>query len=59
MGKDNLFSYLFHYNPYTKLWNAFKREDLTKYFDGTIPPKEVLKHANVKVLETYISDLEK
>jgi hypothetical protein len=27
-------AYLYHYNPYTKLWNKFRREDMAKYFNG-------------------------
>lgn len=37
MGKqptDVLYDYLFHYNPYQKLWYAFKREESNKYFNG-------------------------
>ena len=32
-------NYLFHYNPYKKTFNAFKREDIQGYFNGD---KEVL-----------------
>jgi hypothetical protein len=31
---ENLYDWLFHYNPFTKTWNAFKRDDLKKYFNG-------------------------
>lgn len=29
-----LYNWLFHYNPYTKLWNAFPRDEEAKYFNG-------------------------
>lgn len=34
---ENLSSHskLFHYNPYTKKWACFEREDLRNYFNGT------------------------
>lgn len=31
---EELHNWLFHYNPYTKIWSAFKREDLVAYFNG-------------------------
>ena len=33
---DELHNWLFHYNPYKKLWNAFKREQATPYFNGDL-----------------------
>ena len=29
---EDFYNYLFHYNPYEKLWYAFKREDSNDYF---------------------------
>lgn len=40
-----LYDYLFHFNPYTKEWNAFKREDKEKYFNGELMKNTVLKDA--------------
>jgi hypothetical protein len=31
---DKLYDYLFHYNPYQKIWYGFKKEDSHKYFNG-------------------------
>lgn len=36
INKDNLYDWLFHYNHYTNMWNAFKRDDLNKYFNGEL-----------------------
>ena len=36
INKDNLYDWLFHYNHYTNMWNAFKRDDLNKYFNGKL-----------------------
>ena len=33
---EELHNWLFHYNPYKKLWTAFKREDSTNYFNGAL-----------------------
>lgn len=38
-----LYDYLFHFNSYTKEWNAFRREDKEKYFNG-----ELMKHGVLK-----------
>lgn len=35
-NKDELYNWLFHYNPYVKSWVAFKREDINKYFNGEL-----------------------
>lgn len=31
---EQLYDYLFHYNPYQKIWYAFKREAHNDYFNG-------------------------
>jgi hypothetical protein len=31
-----LYNWLFHYNPYTQVWSAFRREDKEKYFNGEL-----------------------
>ena len=36
INKDNLYDWLFHYNHYTNMWNAIKRDDLNKYFNGEL-----------------------
>lgn len=46
----NLYDYLFHYNPYTDEWSAFKREDSNKYFNGEIPEENILKSKNIMTL---------
>lgn len=35
MVQDKLFNWMFHYNPYTKKWNGFRREEYVNYFNGT------------------------
>jgi hypothetical protein len=49
---EKLYDYLFHYNPFQKLWYAFKREDYNKYFNGD--KKELMKHADIEELVTMI-----
>lgn len=31
---NELFDWVFHYNPYTQKWNATKREHATELFNG-------------------------
>lgn len=33
---EELHNWLFHYNPYTKLWGAFRREEASDYFNGKL-----------------------
>ena len=34
-NNNNLqFDYLYHYNPYTKKWACFSRDDYRNYFNG-------------------------
>jgi|3_EtaG_2_1085321.scaffolds.fasta_scaffold97000_2 hypothetical protein len=35
--EGNLWSLLFHYNHYTKLWACFNNEDKENYFNGGEP----------------------
>ena len=34
--------WLFHYNPYKQKIYAFKRENMSKYFDGTLTAKDMV-----------------
>lgn len=49
---ENLYSYVFHYNPYTKLWSAIPTVKYTEYFSGNSTVQEVISS---KELETLIS----
>jgi hypothetical protein len=33
---ETLYDWLFHYNPHTKNWAVFKRDDISKYFNGEL-----------------------
>lgn len=33
---EELHNWLFHYNPYTKNWAVFRREDSSDYFNGKL-----------------------
>lgn len=58
---DALYNWVFHYNPHTKLWAAFQREDFQDYFNGKYD--RVIKGKYQKTLEELIcgndGDLEK
>lgn len=49
---DILYDWLFHYNPHTELWAAFKREHLQDYFNGNY--ENVIKSKAQKTLEQLI-----
>lgn len=56
-GTNILQDYLFHYNPYSKEWNAFKREDKEKYFNGEIMKNEVIKAKSFSTILKYLKTL--
>lgn len=39
---EQYMDWLFHYNPYKQKMYAFKREHLSKYFDGTLTAKDMV-----------------
>jgi hypothetical protein len=49
-----LYDYLFHYNSYAKEWNAFKREDKEKYFNGEITKNEVYRAKSFNTVLKYL-----
>jgi len=51
---EELHDWLFHYNPYTKLWSAFRRHQMTDYFNGKLIAKDVLRSKYQKTLEELI-----
>lgn len=46
---DNFYDYLFHYNPYDKLWYAFRRDDSNDYFSNRASIK-TLSAPDIKTL---------
>jgi len=57
MGHPEHFQdYLFHYNPYTEMWAAFKREHSNEYFNGQV--ENVVFYFSIKDLVRYIDRLE-
>ena len=48
---EALHNWIFHYNPWTGLWNAFPREKYTDYFNDPNDPKMiVVRSKEVKTL---------
>lgn len=46
-----LHNWMFHFNPYTKLWNAFPREEYSNYFNNSDDPNAlILKSTDIKAL---------
>ncbi len=52
---NNLYDYFLHYNPYTKKWNAVKREIANQYLNGTLTDKEVIRDSDINILIKTIS----
>lgn len=50
---NSLYDWLFHYNPYTNSWVAFKKEDYINYFNGN--HENVIKSKSQKTLEEIIT----
>ena len=46
---ENLYSYVFHYNPYMKLWVAIPTDRYTDYFSGQVV-EEVLVSREIETL---------
>ncbi len=46
---EELYNWLFHYNPYQKHWTAFKREESNSYFNGEIKNPLVSKKYNTLI----------
>lgn len=48
---DCLHDWMFHFNPYTKLWSAFPREEYTNYFNNSNDPEAIiLKSSDIMTL---------
>jgi len=50
MKNLRIHDYLFHYNPYTSKWSAFKREDKEKYFNGELEESKYFRGSDVTKL---------
>lgn len=53
MNEENLYNWVFHYNPYTKNWNAIPRDHYLDYWDGTSQDK-IIKSKSFSVLQEII-----
>ena len=51
---ENLYSYVFHYNPYMKLWVAIPTNRYTDYFSGQVV-EEVLVSREIETLIELIA----
>ena len=49
---ENLYDWLFHYNPFNKTWSAFKRDNINNYFNGVLD--DVLTSKSKKTLQNII-----
>lgn len=50
---EELHNWLFHYNPYTKTWAAFRREDLNAHFNGDTS-KDLIAEKHVTLVEILV-----
>ena len=53
---ENLYDYYIHYNIYTKEWNAFLRNESSKYMNGET---KVISDVNINNLIKKIKKIEK
>ena len=59
MSKNEvLYSWLFHWNPITELWNAFKRSDYVKYSNGQLIEEEIIKGKDINQIIEYLNTKE-
>jgi len=55
MRNENLYGWVFVFNPYTQLWNTAKREDYNLLFSATSKnDSRVLKSKNIETLTSII-----
>ena len=57
MKTDNeiLQEYMFHFNPYTKMWAGFSRDAKDDYFNG-IESSKIIYNENIKTIIKFIQD---
>lgn len=56
---QSLFNWIFHFNPWTELWNAFPREKYLDYFNDLEDPKMVvIRSKDFKTLAEIIRKIE-
>lgn len=56
---DCLYNWIFHFNPYTNLWSAFRREDYAGYWNDPDDPKlMILKSTEFKTLIAILHQIE-
>jgi len=52
---NNIFNYVFHYNPFTKKWNAIPRDKYLEYWSNPVKTVDGVLQANdVSVLTEII-----
>jgi predicted RecB family nuclease len=56
MNNEDLYGWVFHFNPYTQLWNTVRREDYFLLFSGVDKSSDkVLKSSQVNTLVELIN----
>lgn len=55
LSDDNLYHYVFHFNPYTNEWAAINRNFYNEYWNDRDAP--VLRHKDIEVLKQLVRDL--
>lgn len=52
--EENLYGYVFHYNPITKTWSAIPRDHYLEYWSNPTDNK-FLRSSDIKTLITLVS----
>lgn len=50
----NLYDWIFHFNPYEKIWSAVKRDNYNELFNN-YKSNKVLKSKNINTLQEIIN----
>lgn len=58
INKNALYHWLFRYNTYTKKWFAFRREDMTAYFNGTETKHKIYSDSDINKLVEIVKSKE-
>lgn len=57
---EAIYDWLFHYNPYTEVWAAFKKNDKDRYMNGQLSKDDMYQSKKITVLlEFMYKDLKK
>jgi hypothetical protein len=51
---EAIYDWLFHYNPYTEVWAAFKKNDKDRYMNGQLSKDDMYQSKKITVLLEFM-----